>query len=133
MTTATTVLPPPLSDAPSVETLELLLAGLHQPMQRGVPTPPRVDRRLDLTLFDAAPAETATPVAPPVPAPPPAPVAPAVPAPEEPMGTTATAPTLSWSAGRRRTNTTATGLGVALATAAGMVAALAAAGELSLP
>lgn len=105
------ILPPPLSDTPSVETLERLLVGLHQPMQRGVPSPPPPDRLLDLTALEHAPA---------------------VQRPAGPAGP----PSLSWSAGTRRrvlSSPAATAVGVAVVTAAAAVAGLAATGELSLP
>ena len=35
--------PPPLSAAPTVETLERLLSGLQRPVERCVPTPPVID------------------------------------------------------------------------------------------
>lgn len=107
MTTPET-LPPPLSDAPSVETLERLLVGLHTPMQRGVPSPPATDR---------GPATAIEP--------PPASVDAA--AREVP-------PPLSWSAGNRDRGTrAATALGVAAVAAAAAVAGLAATGQIALP
>ena len=127
--TSSATLPPPLSDSPSVETLERLLVGLHEPMQRGVPSPPPPDRLLDVTVLEQAtdpfrdgPAPSTVASAPTV----------------EPVDASRSwvPPSLSWSAGTRRglrSRPAATALGVAVVSAAGLVAGLAAAGELSLP
>lgn len=110
MTSAT--LPPPLSDAPSVVTLERLLAGLNQPVQRGVPSPPKAAPSAPTSEPPAATRHVAPPVE---------------------SATVAQPPSLTWSAAhaRRRLRTpTATTVRVALATVAGVVAGLAAAGEI---
>lgn len=113
MTTLAPTLPPPLSAPPSVAMLQGLLDGLQQPMQRGVPSPPAVhaaalgrDRAaVDITLLERA----------------------------TPDPTPRAAP-LTWSAGRARSHPRRTAaVATAAAVAAGVLGALAAAGELGLP
>lgn len=117
MTTLAPTLPPPLSAPPSVATLQRLLDGLQQPMQRGVPSPPAVhaatvarDCAVDGEVVDITRLEGATP---------------------DPTPRTVS---LTWSAGRTRAHARRTAaVTTASAVAVGVLTALAAAGELGLP
>lgn len=120
----TDTLPPPLSDSPTVETLERLLVGLHTPMQRGVPSPPPVDREPAPVVAEPIPWAAAA-AAPTV-------VRDALPA--VVAVHRADPALLSWSAGNRSRGTrTGAAIGVAAVTAAAVVAGLLAAGETVLP
>lgn len=143
MTTLAPSLPPPLTAPPSIATLQGLLDGLQQPMQRYVPSPPAVhaaavgrDPATDGEVVDVpwldggAPrpderaarpwGEAARPSV--------APTVAAMP------GPTPRAVLLTWSAGRTHTHPRHTAAVVtAVAAGVGVLTALAAAGELGLP